>query len=176
MDNPLHAAGGSGGASHVPVWVWLLVGVVVLMALMSHTASTTSTPATETVSNNTSDATAQLQAMQLQAQTAIASAVLNIAGAEDIARIQARTQEVYGNQQLAAIEAQAKGNVAQIQAQNPPAPVNIVITKQNASASALAFRTDSATAMANVRGARMTLLNSVAGAIGQGVHYAQGIF
>lgn len=170
MDTPSIPQGKGGG---VPIWVWLAVGVVILVALSSHSSSAAAAPTI--VSNGPSDSTNELQQTQLEAQTAVALQVLNIAGATDIARIQARTQEVYGNQQLAAIDAQARGAAAVAKANQPsPAPV-INVYKNSAAAQTNTLSRNAAIASANQRAARTTLLKDVAGAIGEGVVYARGL-
>lgn len=156
-------------AKSVPVWVWALVGGVVLIAMLSHSASTAST-VTQTPASATDNSTAsdQLQQTQLAAMTQIGTELLDVAGTEDLARIQARTTEVQGNQTLAAIYEQGQANSAVAAASQPPANIVINLPDQSTMASA-------AKASANVRSARMNLLGNIGGAITDGVHYAQGV-
>lgn len=154
-------------AKSVPVWVWALVGGVILIALLSHNSS--AAPAVQTSSPGAADnsaASTALQQTQLAAMTQIGTQILDVAGTLDLARIQARTTEVQGNQTLAAIYESGRQQSALARAQNPPT-INIVLPSQDTMSHA-------ALATKRVRDSRMNLLGSVSGAIADGVHYAQG--
>lgn len=168
MENP------ASHPSSVPIWVWLAIGVVVLVAFSS-SKSSASQPTI--VNTGPSDSTNALEAAKIASQRDIAVAVLSIAGTEDIARIQARTQEVYGEQQIRGITAMGQANNPQ-----PPAPVNININKNStstapaSSTAGLSQQRSLALASSNVRTKRIAVLNSVAGALADGIHFAQAVF
>lgn len=156
-------------AKSVPVWVWALVAGVVLLAMLSHSSSTA--PVTSQASPAAADnsaATTALQQTQIASMTQIGTQLLDVAGTLDLARIQARTTEVQGNQTLAAIYEQGNINRQIAQASQPPPNVVIQLPPQQTFAGA-------AKAAANVRSAKMNLLGSVGGAVADGVHYAQGV-
>lgn len=167
MDNPLKEA------SSVPVWVWLGVIVVVFLAFSSHTASTT--PTATPVDDGSAAATSNLQQAQLAAQTAVGLRILDIAGAEDISRIQARTQEQTNNTALAAITAQAQGNVDQINASQPPQPININITRGTNTATAQSFAKSSALMTSRIRSVKRGILEVAPGDFGGGISYGSGL-
>lgn len=152
MDNPLESV------KSVPIWVWLGLAIVMFIALTTHTASQSATLTPD--ATGASD-TSALQQAQLAAQTAVSLRVLDITGAEDIARIQARTQEQNNNAAIAAIQAQSQGNVDQIIALQPPQPINVTVSRN--AASTQAFTRNSAIASAQVRAAKTGVLNSVSG-------------
>lgn len=151
---------------NVPIWVWGLVGVVVLFALLSHNSSVSAAATPTLTDSGPSDASVQLQAAQLGAQTTLASKLLDIVGTEDIANIQARSQEVYGNQQIAALNAEA--NIAG--ASQPQSPINVTVNQPSMTPSKAS--TAAVLAAAATRNSVVQSINRVAGAFGAGVRYA----
>lgn len=169
MDNPIpHDKDGK-----VPIWVWGLIGVVVLLALFSHNASSTPATAATTVSNAPDAATTQLQEDQLQLQGAVAGKLLDIVGTEDIARINARSSEVYGAQSLAAIQAQSNASVASAYASTPQPAINVVVNKPTTVAAPIqrTLPTYRATTQRNL----VASLNSFGGALSDGIQYAHSL-
>jgi hypothetical protein len=169
METPAIPHGSGGG---VPMWVWLAVGVIVLVALSSRSSAGATQPTI--LNTGPSDSTNELQRTQLEAQTAIGLQLINVAGATDIARIQARSQEIYGYQSLAAIDAQARGAAAVADAGQPKPPVTINVYRQ-AQAQTNTLSRNAALAARNVRTARASFVKDVAGALGDGVVYARGL-
>lgn len=171
MENPASSIT-SGAKGGVPVWIWVAVAIVIFLALSQHTAAAAQSP-TSADATGASSSSDQLAAAQLAAKSQFALAAIQVAGAEDIARINARSTEQANDTELAAFIAQQQATVDTTAAQNQQ-PVTIVVNKGNTgnTAQSNAFSKSSALAAQRVRATRMNLLNSVGGAIADGVHYA----